>query len=103
MSTSHESPCICGLLLKNISHWLVRNFSSDVLAYAGFLHNVATVLQDMTKERHSIKMIVGGHIYGCARMAVSVISHVTSSSVKNRTFETVLLLAISLCVALTWL
>lgn len=55
------------------------------------------------KERHSIQIIVAGHIYGCVRIAVSVINHVTSSAVKHRVSETVLLLAISLCIALTWL
>jgi len=82
---------------------LVGNFLSDILANAGFLHNVANVLQDMTKERHSTQMIAAGNKYGCARMAVSVTNHVMSSSVKHGQLETVLLLAISLCVALTWL
>jgi hypothetical protein len=82
---------------------LVSNFSSDVLANADFLHNAATVLQDMTKERHCTQMITAENINGPARMAVSVTNHVTSSSVKHRALETVLLLAISLCVALTWL
>jgi len=57
---------IQALLLKtqeNISHWLVRNFSYDVLANAGFLHNVATVLQDMIKkERYSIQVTAAGNI-----------------------------------------
>jgi hypothetical protein len=51
---------------ENISHWLVENFSFDVLANAGFLLNVATKLQVMLKERKFIQVIVAGNIYGCA-------------------------------------
>jgi hypothetical protein len=61
---SEQVLCIQALLLRtqeNISHWLLRNFSSDVLANVVFLHNVATVLQDVIKERHSIQMIVAGN------------------------------------------